>query len=93
MKNKTKYRILEYENRAGGKQYYPQVNCPIFFGLVSFWSCLYYYNSSQKLEVYDFGTLTFGIPYSEYCDAVNAIKYHKMFGKEKNRKYIHEIND
>ena len=31
--------------------------------------------------------------YTEYCDAVNAIKYHKMFGDEKDVKQIHNMSD
>ncbi len=86
---KTRYRIIEHENKAGGKRYNTQYQRTFLFGLVKYWQYFKYYDNTQELIDRESSFSD----YTEYCNAINAIKYHKMFGKDKSRKYIHEIND
>ena len=82
-----KYRILEEENKAGGRKYYTQYLRTRFFGLFSYWQNFYYWKHSQQLVEYDFLKA-----FDTFCEARNSIKYHKMFNKDKNIIKVHEIN-
>ena len=85
---KQVYRILEIENKAGGKRYLAQVKLSGFFGFFIEWRYVIYYDRLQHLFVDDTP-----FPYDEFCNAVNAIKYHKMFGNDEDVTIIHEINN
>lgn len=86
MKKKFKYRIIQLENKAGGKIFYSQFQQSILWGLIKFWVSFYY--SAQLQFLIDRHK-----SYDTYCDAVNAIKYHKMFGKDSDIKTIYLINE
>jgi hypothetical protein len=85
-----KYRIVEYENRAGGKRYHSQYRKSFLFGLINYWQQFKYYDHSQELCDVKTGGIA---DYLTYCEAVNAIKYHKMFHGDKDKKYIHNMSD
>jgi len=81
-----KYRIITIENKAGGREYCTQYKKYFLFGLIKCWQTFIYYPNIQELK--DYATR---VTVREYCDAVNAIKYHKMFHLDKDIVTIKEI--
>lgn len=88
MKKANIYRILEIENKAGSKQWACQYKRFWLFGLFYYWQNFYYDESFQFLKEYDFL-----MKYTNFCNAKNCIKYHKMFSQDKDKLKIIEIND